>query len=85
MPLRIHACAQPRSHAELDTNLQDHLRNIAEIYDADAAADEQAAIREAKDNDMFPNMRFTLMDHTHAARRPGARRRHIQWQVPLVK
>jgi hypothetical protein len=66
-----------------NNDLFEHLRLIVEVVDADAAADEQRAIRilqgTAKSmaitqRAFFPNLKVVLRDRTHAATRPS----HVQ-------
>ena len=66
-----------------DNDLFEHLRSIVEVVDADAAADEQRAIRILQgtaqsmaitQRAFFPNLKVVLRDRTHAATRPS----HVQ-------
>ena len=66
---------------ELDENIRDHLRTAVELFNADAAADEQlagrllAGLRKCADDSgpYFPNIKVLNKDKAHAARRITSR------------
>ena len=67
---------------DLDTGIRDHIRTAVEVFNADAAADEQlagrllAGIRKCTDDDSrpyFPNVKIISKDKAHAARRITSR------------
>ena len=70
----------------MDRHLFEHLRSIVEVVDADAAADEQRALRilqgsarsvTAGCQKFFPNLKVILRDRTHAATRwPHSAHKH---------
>ena len=55
----------------VDEGLLDHLRNVIELLDSDAAEDEQVSLRVLVNSRFFRNMKVTMRDKTHAARRIG--------------
>ena len=71
----------------MDLELFEHLRSIVEVVDADAAADEQRALRilqgSAKSmtlacHKFFPNLKVILRDRTHAATRRQTQNNVVQ-------
>jgi hypothetical protein len=71
-------CKDKSFSGVFDASLFDQLRGKVELYNADAAADEQLAGEYCRTvplkNDLqplFPNLRLVVKDKAHASRRPG--------------
>ena len=67
-----------------DDSLYEHICNIVEAVCADGASDEQLALQhmgpfQKRVIPLYPNLRFTFWDKTHAARRTG--RRHLMMSL----